>query len=219
MKNATYILLVLLFVFSCNPREEEWDYLFSLLSPSTTNIDFINQLTEDEQFNIIQYMYFNMGGGASAIYDHELMINTDRYVLSDADLIPTGEIGPVEGSPLDFRTPKPIGADIDKVEGGYDHCYVLDGDGRKARLAARVIHPESGRVMEVLTTEPGIQFYSSNFLEGLKGKGGQPYGKHQALCLETQHYPDSPNHPEFPNTILRPGETYTQRTIYRFSTL
>lgn len=191
----------------------------------TYTLDDNNQVCLDYQatadkptpLNLTHHAYFNLNGGSSTIYDHELMIASDSYVAGDSELIPTGEIHSVDGSPLDFRTPKPIGADIDKVEGGFDHCYVLGTNSKVPHAAARVIHPESGRIMEVFTTEPGMVFYSSNFLEGLTGKGGQAYGKHQALCLETQHYPDSPNHPEFPNTILRPGETYTQKTIYKFS--
>jgi aldose 1-epimerase len=192
---------------------------FTLDEENRVIIDYRATTDKPTPLNLTHHAYFNLGGESSPIYDHELTIRSDRYLVSGRDLIPTGEIRPVEGSPMDFRTPKPIGADIGKVSGGYDHCYVLEGDGKTAGLAARVDHPASGRSMEVLTTEPGIQFYSSNFLEGISGKGGQVYGKHQALCLETQHYPDSPNHPEFPDTILRPGETYTQTTIYKFLTL
>jgi aldose 1-epimerase len=189
---------------------------FTLDEENRVILDY--QATSDKPtpLNLTHHAYFNLGGGSEPIYDHELSIPSDRYLVSDRDLIPTGEIRSVEGSPLDFRNPKPIGQDIEKVEGGYDHCYVLGGDGRTAVSAARVAHPSSGRTMEVFTTEPGIQFYSSNFLEGISGKGGQMYGVHQALCLEAQHYPDSPNHPEFPDTILRPGATYTQTTIYQF---
>lgn len=138
-------------------------------------------------------------------------------MVTDQDLIPTGEIGSVEGGPLDFRSPKLIGKDINEVEDGYDLCYELEGDGIEPLLAARVVHPESGRCMETFTTEPGIQFYSSNFLADIRGKGRTPYRKHLALCLEAQHFPDTPNQPDFPSTVLRPGETYNQRTIYKFS--
>jgi aldose 1-epimerase len=192
----------------------------------TFTLDLENQVCIDYEatsdkptpLNLTHHAYFNLGGGSDPIYDHELMINSDAYVFGDENLIPSGEIKSVEGSPLDFRTRKPIGRDIGKVKGGFDHCYVLKGDGKEPVFAGKVIHPQSGRIMEVFTTEPGLQFYSSNFLEGLTGKKGQLYGKHQALCLETQHFPDSPNHPNFPNTILRPGETYRQKTIYRFLT-
>ncbi|MFC2098181.1 aldose epimerase family protein [Bacteroidota bacterium] len=191
---------------------------FTLDKENQVCIDYKATSDSPTPINLTHHGYFNLGGGSSAVYDHELMIDSDHYVVGDAELIPTGEIGSLDGSPLDFRTPKLIGSDINNVEGGFDHCYVLGDVTEDPRFAARVVHPPSGRVMEVLTTEPGVQFYSSNFLEGLTGKGGQSYNKHQALCLETQHFPDSPNHPEFPTTILRPGETYTQKTIYKFST-
>ncbi|HYW01016.1 MAG TPA: hypothetical protein VE862_06070, partial [Candidatus Acidoferrum sp.] len=145
----------------------------------------------------------------------------DRFTPVDDALIPTGEIMPVEGTPLDFRTPTPIGARILEIPGnpgGYDHNFVLNNDGGKLAMAARVYEPSTGRVMEVLTTEPGVQLYSSNSLDGsIKGKKGVFYRKHHGLCLETQHFPDSPNHTNFPSIILRPGKTYTQTTIYRFS--
>lgn len=206
-------------------HDMEEGYPGNLKARVTFTLDDDNQVCLDYQattdkptpLNLTHHAYFNLNGGSSPVYDHELMIASDRYVAGDSELIPTGEICSLEGSSLDFRTSKPIGADIDKVEGGFDHCYVLGENSKISHAVARVVHPESGRIMEVFTTEPGVVFYSSNFLEGLTGKGGQPYGKHQALCLEAQHYPDSPNHAEFPSTILRPGETYTQKTIYKFS--
>jgi aldose 1-epimerase len=182
-------------------------------------LDYRATTDEATPINLTNHAYFNLNGAAAEIYDHELMIPASKYVVTDQDLIPTGEIRSVEGSPLDFRVPKLIGKDIHEVEGGFDHCYVLDGAGREPELAARVIHRESGRAMETFTTEPGVQFYSSNFLADIIGRGGTKYRKHLALCLETQHFPDSPNHPNFPSTILRPGEIYTQRTIYKFSLL
>ncbi|MFC2115679.1 aldose epimerase family protein [Bacteroidota bacterium] len=190
---------------------------FTLDNDNQVCLDYLATSDKATPLNLTHHAYFHLNGGDTPIYDHQLMIASDRYVVGDSELIPTGEIRSVDGSPLDFRAAKLIGADIEKVDGGYDHCYVLEGDPGKLKEAARVFHPESGRIMEVFTTEPGIQFYSSNFLEGITGKGGQKYGKHQALCLETQHFPDSPNHSEFPNTILKPGETYTQKTIYKFS--
>jgi aldose 1-epimerase len=177
------------------------------------------QATTDKptHLNLTNHSYFNLNDAAAEIYDHELWIASTKYVVTDHDLIPTGEIGSVEGSPLDFRSPKLIGKDINEVEDGFDHCFVLEGDGKEPVLAARVVHPESGKCMETFTTEPGIQFYSSNFLADITGKRGTPYRKHLALCLETQHFPDTPNQPGFPSTLLRPGETYNQRTIYKFS--
>ena len=151
------------------------------------------------------------------------MINADRFLPVDTGLIPTGEMKSVKGSFLDFTTPQSIGARIGEgagaeFAGGYDHCYSLNREGDGLVLAARVKEPASGRVMEIHTTEPGLQFYAGNFLDGkLTGPSGKAYAKHHGFCLEAQHYPDSPNKPQFPSTILKPGETYTQTTVHAFS--
>jgi aldose 1-epimerase len=148
-----------------------------------------------------------------------MMIAADRYVQVDATLIPTGDLPQVQGTPLDFRQPTPIGQRIEQLAeptGGYDHCYVVRGEAGSLRLAARVVEPGSGRVMEVFTTQPGVQFYTGNFLAGTEASGG--YGKHQGFCLETQHYPDSPNQAQFPSTVLKPGQTLHEVTVHRFST-
>jgi len=147
------------------------------------------------------------------------MLAADKYTPVDAGLIPTGELKDVKGTPMDFTKATAIGARIAQVEGGYDHNFVLRNQGGKVALAAKVVEPKSGRVMEISTDQPGVQFYSGNFLDGtVKGKGGIAYKKHYGFCLETQHYPDSPNKKDFPSVVLRPGETYKHVMIHKFST-
>jgi aldose 1-epimerase len=147
------------------------------------------------------------------------MINADKYTVFDEELIPTGEIRSVTGSPLDFTSPTAIGARIRQVGNGYDNNYVLNGGGGTLALCAEVYEPTSGRVMEIHTTEPGVQLYTGNFLnDSITGKGGKVYKKHYAFCLETQHFPDSPNKPNFPTVILLPGQKFTSETVHKFST-
>jgi aldose 1-epimerase len=172
--------------------------------------------------NLTNHAYFNLGGTGD-ILNHELRLNASRFTAVDRELIPTGELRPVEGTPLDFRTAKPVGRDIAAAaaEGGpqgYDHNYVIDRNQPGELILAAELHdPSSGRTMRVLTTEPGVQLYTANHLKELAGRGGRKYGPHAGLCLETQHYPDSPNHSEFPSTVLRPGETFRSTTAFEFS--
>lgn len=172
--------------------------------------------------NLTSHPYFNLAGGGDVL-DHELFLAADAFLPIDETLIPTGETRPVAGTPMDFTTPTRIGARLGAGEaqlrlagGGYDHCYVLRSGGDLAALSARLVEPLSGRVLEVYTTQPGLQLYTGNALDGsLHGKGGQVYGRHAGVCLEAQHFPDAPNHAHFPSTVLRPGERYRHTTVYR----
>lgn len=194
---------------------------YTLNDNNEVKIDYLATTDKATPVNLTNHSYFNLSGNnRNSILDHEIMIIADQYTVVDKDLTPTGQLKYVKGSEMDFTTPKKIGVDILKVKegGGYDHNYVLrDWDG-SLRPAATLYEASSGRLMEVLTTEPGLQFYSGNFLDGsLTGKSKDVYQKHDGLCLETQHYPDSPNHENFPSTILRPGQIYKSTTIYRFT--
>ena len=207
--------------------------------PGTLNIKVVYTLTENNELKIVysattdkatvvnltHHSYFNLAGaGNNSILDHVLTLNASRFTPTDAGSIPSGELRSVQGTPFDFRKPHSMGERINdddeqlKFGKGYDHNWVLDKKGKALTSAATVYEKTTGRVMEVLTTEPGIQFYSGNFLDGsIKGKDGQDYPRRSGFCLETQHYPDSPNKKKFPSTVLLPGQRYSQTTIYRFS--
>jgi aldose 1-epimerase len=207
--------------------------------PGNLSVKVVYLLTDDNELrihysaatdkptpvNLTNHSYFNLAGqGAGDVLSHRLMIKADRFVPVDKGLIPTGELRPVADTPFDFNKPTAVGARIEeddeqlKFGGGYDHCWVLNESGGQMALAARVFEPTTGRVMDVLTTEPGIQFYCGNFLDGSNlGKGGKVYEHRYGFCLETQHFPDSPNKPDFPSVILKPGEEYKTDTVYRFS--
>ncbi len=208
------------------PGELSVEVSYRLTNDDGLQIDYKATTNEKTVVNLTHHSYFNLkDAGASSVLEHEMQIVADRFTPVDSGLIPTGELRSVEGTAMDFRQSLPIGARIENDEeqlkfgGGYDHNWVLNNQDGTLALAARVYEPVTGRILEVLTTEPGLQFYSGNFLDGTEdGKGGVRYEHRSGFCLEAQHYPDSPNKPEFPSTVLEPGEVYTQTTIYRFST-
>lgn len=197
---------------------------YTLSDSDELSVDYHATTDRPTPVNLTQHSYFNLGGGSGHdVLGHELTIHASRFTPVDGSLIPTGVLAPVTGTPFDFRTQAPIGlrigADDEQIRraGGYDHNFVLDRAGDGLVHAARLTDPDSGRTMDVHTTEPGMQFYSGNFLDGVvRGKGGRVHAYRSGLCLETQHFPDSPNQPDFPSTVLRPGKEYRSRTVFAF---
>lgn len=196
------------------------------LGKDALTIDYSARTDKPTILNLTNHTYFNLNGnGRGDILNHYVTLNASQFTWADKNLAPTGEIKSVEGTPLDFRKSTRIGDRIDadyeqlRMAGGYDQNYIIDGAGRQLTEAAEVSEPSTGRVMRVFTDQPGVQFYTGNFFDGtLKGKGGVVYQRRAGLCLETQHFPDSPHHPNFPTTELRPGETFHRVTVFRFST-
>ena len=208
------------------PGNLEAKVIYLLSEDNELSIQYHATTDKPTPVNLTQHTYFNLRGeGNGTILDHELLINANRYTPIDKGLIPTGEHASVSGTPFDFTSPKAIGRDLDQENQqlefglGYDHNFVLQGENGKMKLAARVYEPTTGRILEVRTEEPGLQLYCGNFLDGrLIGKSGKPYLRCGGFCLETQHYPNSPNQPNFPSTILHPGEKYETKTVFKFET-
>jgi aldose 1-epimerase len=197
--------------------------VYTLTNKNELKVDYAATTDKDTIINLTHHSYFNLAGSGS-ILNHQVMINGDRFTPADQTLIPTGELRSVKGTPMDFTTATAIGARINQQDDqlkfgrGYDHNWVVNRNGDGLAFAARAYEPESGRVVEVYTTEPGLQFYTGNFLDGsIRGKSGQVYQQRFGFCLETQHFPDSPNKPGFPSTLLKPGRKYTTATVHRFS--
>jgi len=192
---------------------------YSVTDDNELKMDYKATTDKKTVVNLTNHTYWNLAGGTSGdILGQVLTLNASKYLPVDQGLIPTGELKDVKDSPMDFKTPHKIGERIAQVKNGYDHCYILDRkDDKGLSLAARVEDPKSGRVMEIFTTEPAVQFYSGNFLDGTLKAGGKSYEKHGGFCLETQHYPDTPNHADFPPALLKPGETYEHHTVHKFS--
>jgi aldose 1-epimerase len=203
------------------PGDLDVSVKYTLTDDNELKIYYEATASEKTVVNLTNHSYFNLAGhNGGSVLGHKIQINADRFTELDKDLIPTGRICSVEGTPFDLRQLTPIGQDIGKLELGYDLNFVLNKNlPEEFSFAAKVAEPQSGRVMEIFTTEPAIQFYTGNFLDGVRGKAGAVYKKHEAFCLETQHFPDSPNRPDFPSVVLSPGEVYRHLTVHKFSVI
>lgn len=207
------------------PGKLEVTVTYTVFADNSLQIEYVARSDKATPLNLTNHTYWNLMGGARGdVLEHEVQLNADRYLPVDSGMIPTGELASVADTPMDFRKPHKIGERIEMVPGGppggYDHCYVINQKkAGELTVTARVFEPYSGRVMEVSTTEPGVQLYTGNFLDGTLKSRGATLEKRTGFCLEAQHFPDGVNQPEFPNTVLRPGETYTQKTVHKFSVL
>ena len=200
------------------PGTLQVELVYSLNKDGELRLDYTAVTDRKTVINLTNHSYFNLAGSGT-VRNHVIRINADTYAVVNENMIPTGELRPVAGTAMDLRIPTPIRRNIDAVEGlGYDHNYCINRSAEgELTLAAQVTEPASGRKLECWTTEPGLQFYTGNFLNGVRGKGGVYFNKQEGFCLESQHYPDSPNQPGFPNTVLEPGQTYSQTCIYKFA--
>ncbi len=201
------------------PGNLKVEVVYTVSSDNALQINYSATTDKPTPINLTNHSYFNLSGGKEpTVLNHEIVINANKYTAVDTLLIPTGQLPDVKGTPMDFTSAKAIGKQLASVKGGYDHNWVLDKTANELAKAATAYDAASGRFMEVFTTEPGLQFYTGNFLDAtLQGKNNSVYEQHAAFCMETQHFPDGPNQPAFPNTILKPGETYKSVTRYKFS--
>lgn len=199
------------------PGRVSVEVTYTLTCDNQLRMEYAASTDKPTVVNLTNHTYWNLGGASDTILAHQVTINADKYLPVDDTLIPLGEPADVANTPMDFRHPHAVGERIGLVKGGYDHCYILNrGKDAELTLAARIADPKSGRIMEIYTSQPAIQFYTGNFLDGTLAAGGKTYQKHYGMCLETQHYPDSPNQPTYPSTVLKPGEKYEELTVHKF---